>query len=66
MAGEISDVNLMESPQDKAVLVGGRGRGKDVAVHAVQDRPLCGRHHAQSQGGRDQKEVDVKREKKFR
>lgn len=28
MAGEISDVNLMESPQDKAVLVGDVGVGK--------------------------------------
>ena len=44
---------------------GRRGRGEDVAVHAVQDGPLCGGHHAQPQGGRVQKEMDAKRERSF-
>ena len=43
-----------------------RCRGwEDVPVHAVQNWPLCGGHHAQPEGGRVPQEMDHKRKRSF-
>ena len=51
MAGEISDVNLMESPPDKAVLVGDVGVGKtSLFMRFKTDRFVEGTTHNPKEG----------------